>query len=291
MANFDEIETLPPLHVIDAALNVAAVLDISGAATWAVRLGYIHYPSGGQFPPEDLRRGEELLHLLELVNRVDDRLVPTDDLVAIISVRLEDAREALLRRFIGTFTMIATSEELSVTDRAILIAIMPEADRREAALLRLAYRFDRAYLERLGLLGEETVCEALRADLLGLGYPRLADAVRRVSAISDQLGYDIVAPMITTGVRRLEVKATGRWRLGLLTVFLTRNEFDVGERDPSWSLVVCRVAGQMTVEIVGWCKARALRVYLPADGPTGKWELARLEIPQASLVPGVPPAI
>ena len=66
-----------------------------------------------------------------------------------------------------------------------------------------------------------------------------------MSKIADTLGYDVTEPQPSGGKGRYEVKTT-RGVGSIVEVYLSRNEAQTGLRDPSWSLIVCRVDHQNT---------------------------------------------
>jgi hypothetical protein len=66
---------------------------------------------------------------------------------------------------------------------------VPDAARREELLLELARRVDDTLQRLVGEIGEEIAIDAARAELRAMGRPELAREVRRVSLLSDQLGY------------------------------------------------------------------------------------------------------
>ena len=133
----------------------------------------------------------------------------------------------------------------------------------------------------------------MRTDLLALGYPELARAVRHLSLESDQLGYDITAPRIGGQRRLLEVKATTTHGAETITFHLSRNEAETGLRYRDWALVVCAVTdvAARAGEIVGWQSAAFLAPAFPVDSPGGRWESATVTVTVADLLPGLPPAI
>jgi hypothetical protein len=116
------------------------------------------------------------------------------------------------------------------------------------------------------------VVDLSRQDLARAGRPDLAALVQRVSLISDQLGYDVVAPTLRGKVRRMEVKTTSRSAQTHFEVYLSRNEAAVAVRDPSWTLVLCQACDSSRAEVVGWCRANAFAPVLPSDKhPRGRW--------------------
>ena len=170
-----------------------------------------------------------------------------------------------------------------------LSEIVPDPVQREAILLALGNRFDPTAATQTGTIGEEFVVSECRSLLRSAGYEDLACKVQRVSLISDQLGYDVVAPTISGGSRRMEVKTTSRGG-EVVEVIITRNEVRVGLRDPSWALVVCRVIPDGSVHPVGWCRGSVLRPLLPTDvHPHGHWLAVGITLTSDLLSDGLPP--
>lgn len=316
---WDAVGEVPPAHLIRAAVFVARQLDAHGAPVQAARHTYIRQPTGGIYSPADLVRAERLLVEACLVREEDDVLYPTEELTTLALLEDEIAHEALLSHcLLATPPSWLTQEPLAVPPEAgpALDTLLPDPARREAFLLALGRRVDPGALEALGALGEERVAAAAREELAELGRDDLAAAVRRVSVISDQLGYDVVAPRPDGASRRFEVKTAGHSRDGLAHFYLTRNEAEVGRRDPNWALVYCQLqegrgvdgdreeprgdddgvegVGQPSaedVEIVGWCRGRNLEPYLPTDAPGGRWRTVEITIPLTALFEGLAPAV
>lgn len=278
---------LPTAHVVAAAMHAAATLDRPGSAVADTRESYWHRAAGGSFAPTDLRMGEQLLLDLGLIIERSERLYPTPTLQALLEETLEDVTAA--------FAVRALKADLEggaeIPDG--LDALIPDPARREELLAALGRRFDDATRRLYGAIGEELVLAAARTELLDLGYPELARAVRHVSLETDQAGYDVSAPRTTGAPRLLEVKATGAIAPHeAVRIYLSRNEAETGNRFAFWSLVVCSVTETKarTGEIVGWCDHDLLTPRLPVDSSYGRWESASLEIPVSQLVPGIPPA-
>ncbi len=174
---------------------------------------------------------------------------------------------------------------------AQLAQLVPDAARREELLLALARRFDDAQQRLIGDIGEEVVMDAARAELRAMGRPDLAREVRRVSLLSDQLGYDISAPRVAGATRLLEVKATAHCATpSSLTIHLSRNEANTGAAVPDWALVACVVddIDQRRGHIVGSCTANLIADLLPIDGLVSRWDHASIEVPLERLSPGLP---
>jgi hypothetical protein len=169
--------------------------------------------------------------------------------------------------------------------------LVPDPSRREELLISLGRRFDDSLQRNVGEIGEDVVVDAAREELAALGHTDLVRDVRRVSLLSDQLGYDVSAPRVGGGPRLLEVKSTtGDELKNAWSVHLSRNEADVGAAFPEWALVICVVTSveQRAGSVVGWCPRGELDDLLPSDGPSGRWEQALVEIPAALLSGGLP---
>ncbi len=291
---------LPPLHLLRSALVAASVCDARGVDTTTIRRSYVRLPTNGIYHAEDLVRGEQLLLQCGLLIARNNVLYPSDRLRTLVSLPEDEAAQLLLAvvvedsRPLWIHTAVRGDavwpEFISEEDERILGQVIPDLDRREAFLLALANRFPQASLERLGELGECMVVQQSRQDLEDIGRNDLAASVQRVSLISDQLGYDVVAPTVGGKLRRMEVKTTTGVGHSHIEIHLSRNEAAVGIRDPSWALVVCRVRDDHAQEIVGWCRAAALASLLPGDmHARGKWETAKLLLEREMLIAGLPP--
>lgn len=150
--------------------------------------------------------------------------------------------------------------------------------------------FSDADAARIGDLAEAHVTEAFRLQLDNAGRTDLAALVRRVSLNSDQLGYDVTAPRLDGSARRIEVKGTRTPAQSLLVV-ISRNEAKVAARDPKWFLVVCRVATDDSVVVLGWTTSALLEPRFPLDRTErGGWLSADVPIDELELTPGLPPA-
>ncbi len=275
---------LPSLHVARAALHVAAIVDQTGSAVRDARESYWHHATGGTFAPVDLDRGQRLLVDVGLLVEVDGTLMPVADLEQMLEGTINDALAVLGERALaGGLKVLAEPP----CDSSQLAELIPDAARREEVLLALGRRFDDARRCTIGEIGEEIVVRDARRELLTMGRQELAREVRRVSLLSDQLGYDVSAPRITGGNRLLEVKATTVTGSG--AVYLSRNEAETGLKFPDWALVLCEVDIEKRAgHVVGWCDASTLSQLLPIDGPSSRWEQTQVQLPVEQLLPGLP---
>lgn len=275
----------PPVtgHVTRAARHVAAILGDADAPIAVARESYWRRATGGVYSPEDLQRGEDLLVSAGMLLRNDGYLTRTPQLTEFAGQDDASAADSLVAKLVraGAF------DETPADAEAVIRALIEDPVRREVLLLALGQRFDDAVRREVGSIGEELVVAHVRRELEDLGRPDLAKEVRRVSLVSDQLGYDVAAPRVAAPVRLLEVKATsGQWGV----IFLSRNEADAGAQFKDWALVVCEVTDveDRAGSIRGWCSASAIAPLLPQDGPGSRWQSAAIEIDMLPLLPGVP---
>src|SRR6266542_3888564 len=285
---------LPSAHLVRAALRAGSLVDAYGSPVPAARSSYLLYPSDALYPPKDLRLGERLLLDCCLLLEKDGYLHHTAELDTLLALDEDEATSIVFERAVLTappdILDFEADGDLSGKATALVRELIPNPDRREALLLALGRKHDEAFHARVGLRGEEFVVARAVEELIDLGRSDLAAGVRRLSEFSDDLGYDVLAPRLD-GKRRLEVKTSGRADDGLFRLFVSRNEIDWGLRDADWALVACRAHSESEVELVGWCRARALEPYLPVDGEGGRWALAELEVPATLFEPGLPSAV
>ena len=279
---------------------VARVLGRDGAELRVAHESYLRLPLGGRIGVAELRSAEEALQAAGLAALRDDRIVPDRRLVQVCSMAEREACELLLalmlelerplwlRTAAGDGQHIR-SELLPDGVENALATIIEDPDRREAFLLARARKVDAEERQRIGELGELAVADACREQLTAAGAAALAAHVQRVSAISDELGYDITAPQRDRAVRRMEVKTT-RARGPIAPVILTRTEATIGTTDTAWMLVVVRLSDDDAAEIVGWIAGQQIAPLLPIDHHSdARWETALLRLPVAHLTAGLPP--
>ena len=292
-------QTLPSVHHLRAALRAARLIDVSGSPIEAVRLSYRHAATDGIYRFEDLVAGESVLLHAGLLWKDEAVLRPAPELVELAFASDEDGCEALIHALLvrqhplwldAALGVGGEPSETLIPDgerRVLDTALDPAA--RERLLLRLARTFDDAERRATGGLTEEHVVARCRTELRDLGRQDLVNKVRRVSQISDQLGYDITAPRLDGGTRRIECKGT-RGQGEIARIFLSRSEAERGLADPMWSLVVCRVYDDDAVEVLGWCAGSELQDSLPQDASSqSRWASVEIELTTDDLEPGLPP--
>ena len=280
------ITGLPTQHSIEAAIHVARVVGLSRARLVDTRESYWRRALGGSLSPLDLQIGEELLLACELIEVIGDDLVVSNQLIDLISSDVGDFAAYLCLRGVAVQANVDIESDAFLTE---LASVVPGGARQERVVQGLHHLFSDVTLKEIGNIGEELVETQVKNELFVLGYPHLAAKVVRVSLFDDTAGYDIWAPSIGGGERLLEVKATTR-HVDPFSVFISRNEADTGIRRGDWSLIACHISSvaRREGEIKGWIAARELSMSFPNDSPGGSWEVAKISIHSASLVPGIP---
>jgi hypothetical protein len=279
---------------------VGRVLGKDGAELPVAHESYLRLPLGGRIGVAELRSAEEALHGAGLAALRDGRIIPDPRLVQVCSMDEPEACELLLalvleleqplwlRTAAGDGRQIR-SELLPDGVENALATIIEDPERREAFLLARARKVEAEERQRIGELGELAVVDACREQLAAAGAEALAADVQRVSAISDELGYDITAPRRDRSTRRMEVKTT-RTVGAIAPVIITRTEATVGRTDAAWMLVVVRLSDDDVAEIVGWVGGQQIALLLPTDQHSdARWETAMLRLRVAELSTGLPP--
>ncbi len=166
---------------------------------------------------------------------------------------------------------------------------MFNTEERNAILYAAALKYDDTALRTIGDAGEEAVVATCRGFLQEHQRPDLAKRVRRVSLISDALGYDVVAPNLAGQECRLEVKTHRRRHPNF---YLTRNEYQVGLELSRWYLVFCRTQADAKPSIVGWTTLASLSARMPVDrAGSARWQLVRIRISESELRSGLPMSV
>jgi hypothetical protein len=131
---------------------------------------------------------------------------------------------------------------------------------------------------RIGSAGELALLELLSESAEG--------RVEHVAAWSDGYGYDIFVDAYQHSAH-LEVKTTVR--MGRLTVYISRNEYETMLRDPAWELVTVRLTPELKLMAVAAIPKDWIADHVPSDrSARGRWESCRLDIPPEVPVPGIP---
>lgn len=293
---------LPSNWQIRAGLRAASAISRDGAAIQDVERSLPRLPTDGLYRHDDLSRGLDVLVQAGLLRCENDRLIPTMELVELHGmdepVAVEAAISCYLTRHPPLWIHTAVGagavrhELIPDTEHDILSGLINDPDRREAFLLAVASKVNAEEDAALGGRGEDFVAEQCRQHLKEAQRPQLADRVRRVSLVTDALGYDVTSPTKVSGIVRLEVKTTRTTGPGFEFI-LSRHEAEVASRDPRWFLVACRESDDEIMTLIGWCASAQVQPLLPTDPITsgrgrGRWASVHVTLPSDHLKQGLP---
>lgn len=138
-------------------------------------------------------------------------------------------------------------------------------------------KVDTAIRAHVGARGETALVELLAT----IGGARVV----HVAANSDGYGYDVAVEL--RGMKaHLEVKTTTR--RGRLTIYLSRNEYQVMMRDPFWSLVAVRLDQHYGLAAVAIVDREWIAAVAPTDqAANARWESMRVDVPPEHLISGL----
>lgn len=140
---------------------------------------------------------------------------------------------------------------------------------------RARRKVDSQLTKEIGDAGETQLLRLLEAS-----WPHSAT---HVAADDDTAGYDI-AFTHARHTWHLEVKATTR--RGRLTIYLSRNEYEQSQVDPSWRLVVIGLDSQRQLAALATARTSALHRAAPLDQHEGTtWSSARYKLGPDDLLP------
>ena len=158
--------SIPTAHVLRAGLHVAGVIDSFGSSVSRARITYVHYASGGIYPPEDLIKGEQVLIDCGLIRVEEGMLRPSPELHDFVAAPESDATIAMLFKMVTSLPANPFRGSQSPSEALqILEKIIADPERREAFLIAIGKHFDDGVRVKLGEQGEERVVEALRSEL------------------------------------------------------------------------------------------------------------------------------
>ena len=290
----EPLRQFPGPHLLRSAARVLSIIGQGRHTEAAARISYRSTASGGVLSSDSLLDAERWLIDQGWLTRDGVTLSASVRCQALPSGEVEVARE-LIRAII--FDAPPTWLRAVAARGDIRPEFLPEqvervltdmfsAEERDAILLAAAIKYDDMALRALGDAGEEAVVTACRTFLEEHGHPELTGKVRRVSLISDALGYDIEAPTLTGLECRLEVKC---YRGRHPNFYITRNESEVGWRLPRWYLVLCRFISDSGPSVVGWTSLASLVARMPTDVDTSaRWQVVNVQFDESELQPGLP---
>lgn len=290
---------LPTEYQCRAALRVLDMIREEAQDVHSLRTAYKNNPTDGVYGSPDLVKGEAILRRCGLLGDRHTVIEPDATAHELLKLPEEDAMvllvEMLLSREVPPWLLAATAgdwrpEYIPDTAAQRLRSVVADPAKREAFLLSLGRKVDSKRLRDLGLRGERHVVQTCKNYLLGQDRQDLAEQVVRVSALSDQLGYDIVAPDLAGVPVRIEVKTQGgshgSWR-----VFMSRGEAERARQDARWVLMVCERLPDRSIRRVGWCNYGTFGAALPRDvgsTPMARWSSAEVRLERHWLRPDLP---
>lgn len=144
----------------------------------------------------------------------------------------------------------------------------------------------RAAWGKVDITSRQEIGSAGEHALVGLLQSLGCLTVNHVSEYADGLGYDVA--ILGDGLHlNLEIKSTTR--RGRLTLYLSRNEFEVMLTDPRWRLVIVLVGPSREVNAVGTLDVRWITHHVPVDASSfGRWESVRFDVPPEVVQSGIP---
>ncbi|MGW0024708.1 protein NO VEIN domain-containing protein [Rhodococcus sp. NPDC003383] len=173
--------------------------------------------------------------------------------------------------------LVPTPEDLP--DEAIRAAEALQLDlpHAYARISSLAQKVDTEERERIGAAGERELAKLLRSTT----HTR----IEHVSEWSDGHGYDMA---VSTGGMELHIEVKSTNRRGSVRIFLSRHEFEVMKRDPTWRLVVVRLDNDLKVDSIGVVSKSYIEEAAPRDhSALSRWDSARFILPESVVEPGI----
>lgn len=203
------------------------------------------------------------------------RSLPVSELgMAIMARALETDPPAWLA---DADTLIRGADDVPVDADLLGVALGLEPDGMLGAVQRAQRKVDAAALAAIGSAGELGLIAVLEAKWPG--------STAHVASLDDTAGYDI-ALTIEDATWHLEVKATKR--LGRLLAYLSRNEYDTGQSDPRWRLVVVGLRDDMSPGALATVRPEVIRERAPRDAhELAGWASARYDLTPDDLLPGL----
>lgn len=262
---------LPPEPVLRAAKRWLELLPSSGGLARAQAL-VTNHAAYNDLTPTQYATGLKWLQDVELVNGAESG-VPVP--LRMLGAMFEHGDLAWVR---DADQLVQGPDELPTDVLNMGTALGLDGNAVYGQLISSWGKVDAAARERVGAAGE--------AALVGMLRTRTNASVEQVSAWSDGFGYDI--EVVLDGVTaHLEVKSTNR--LGRVSVYLSRNEFEVMLRDESWSLVLVLLNSELTAIGTGFVPKQWIVEHAPRDvDMLGRWDSCKLEVPSEVIKDEVP---
>lgn len=264
---------LPPNSILQAAIRWLQQLRHSSPDR--ARAMFTAHPRYGDLTLTQYEAGLEWLQSAGLVSGSgsvhDARFAGTfSDEAAVLEAALEHAHPPWVRY---ADRIIGSADELP--DDLVSAAECLGLDARDglAAARQVWGKVDTSLREEIGNAGELALAQLLACNT--------AAEVIHVAAQADGYGFDI---MVRSGRHRANLEVKSTTRRGRLSIYLSRNEYEVMRADPNWHLVVLLLDNARDVTAIGSVSSSWVREMAPADGSNeSSWQSARFDVP-----PGVP---
>ena len=147
-------------------------------------------------------------------------------------------------------------------------------------------KFDPVTLKMIGDAGELYVIEELKSSL----PVELHSCINHVAQKNDALGYDIIAPSVldTDKTVILEVKTTTVKNKNGIQFFLSRNEFEVGQKNRNWSIIFVTITDSVK-SVLGHIYCYQFESKIPREVDKNVlWQSCKIYIETSAIRPGIP---
>lgn len=262
---------LPPSPVLLAAKRWLELLPSSGGVPRARALLTSHESYDDLTPTQYA----SALTWLKDVGLLDTIASPVPEAFRVLGAVFERGAPAWMR---DADSLVQTPDELptDIVEAGRVLGL--GTDDIYGQLLTSWGKVDTEVREQVGAAGEAALASALRS--------RTDAKVDQVSAWSDGFGYDIAVVGGDVSAH-LEVKSTTR--SGRLTVYMSRNEYNVMLRDEDWVMVAVRLTTDLTLDGSGSISKEWILENAPRDsGAAGHWASCKLEVPPEVIHDGIP---
>ncbi|MFM0488305.1 protein NO VEIN domain-containing protein [Paraburkholderia graminis] len=193
---------------------------------------------------------------------------------ALFERALEFARPAWLS---DADSLIPDDGELPEDARGLATALGLGNKAAYSAIQSIHGKVDLASRAMIGYSGEKALVQILET--------RWPGSTLHVAQYSDAFGFDIRFRYQSVDWH-LEVKSTVR--RGRLKIYMSRNEYEVGSRDPHWRLIVLGLDENYHIAALATLPSRHLGTLAPVDTTaSGRWQAASFELKAEDLIRGM----
>ena len=174
-------------------------------------------------------------------------------------------------------SLIPDDGELPEDARGLATALGLGNKAAYSAIQNIQGKVDLASRAMIGALGEQALVEILEKWRPG--------STLHVAQYSDAFGFDIRFRYQKVDWH-LEVKSTVR--RGRLKIYVSRNEYEVGSRDPHWRLIVLGLDENHQIAALATLPSSRLGALAPVDATAaGRWQSASFELKTDDLIRGM----